>query len=191
MAQKKKVTKEEKSVLSLSEILSGLKGFQSTVLEKDAKNIFDVPYRIPFNNKGLQSITGGILGGKFIEISGDSQTGKSFLLYELVKGVQDMGGYAILWDGERALEEDIIKMVGIDNESGTLALQYDMDIVNFFSVASSMIVAIREKNKKCPILIGVDSFPAFTLPDAILSFNYYLSHPSIHSNSLKLSSFCA
>jgi len=166
MAKKKQeITGNKKK--SLSDILSGIKGMRAMVLEGNTEKVFEVPYRIPFSHRGLQAITGGIMGGKFHEISGDSQSGKSFLLYELIKNTQEMGGYVLLFDGERALEEAYLKVVGIDSESGTLAIEYNMDVENFFGVSSQFIKAVRDVDKKCPVLIGVDSYPAFTIPDAI------------------------
>lgn len=165
MAKKQKSNKVEAKP-SLADILSGLKDVNPLVINEDSDKEFTIPYRIPFTHKGLQSITGGIMGGKFAEISGDSQTGKSFLLYELIKNTQDMGGYALLFDGERALEANYIKMTGIKKD-GTLALEYNMDIDNFFGYSAQFILAIRAINKTCPILIGVDSFPSFTCPLAL------------------------
>lgn len=156
----KTVKKAKKPEFSLADIVGELKDFQIDVMNEDTK-FEEAPYRIPFRHKGLQKITGGIIGGKFAEISGMSQAGKSFLFYELASEAQKMGGFALLFDGERAFETAYADIVGLDMKAGTFSVSYEVDIDKLFNMSIKLIKAIRKKKKKLsvPILIGVDSFP--------------------------------
>ena len=136
-----------------------MKSFKATVLTKD-KRLKPAPYRIPFQNKALQLISGGIIGGKFCEIAAESQCGKSFLAYELIAEVQKMGGYAFLNDGERAFEESYAEMMDIDIEGGTFAYSTEQDINIIFASWRKAITAVRKKKKKAPILLVQDSYPS-------------------------------
>lgn len=163
-SKKEKKQKPPTGPRSLKEIMAGVNKFKSEILEEKESSDFDFPYRIPFSHQGLQAITGGIIGGKMAEISGDSQTGKSFLLYELIASVQKMGGYAQLYDLEQAFENAYAKIVGIDLTSGTLSIEHNPDLGNFFSSSMVFITNIRDFEKtnklpRAPILIGLDSFP--------------------------------
>lgn len=167
MAKKSKTKEEVVGPVSLEDIMKGVGKFEAKILSGEQEDDFAIPYRIPFKHVGLQSITGGIIGGKMAEISGDSQTGKSFLLYELIAGVQSMGGYALLFDLENAFENAFAKIVGINLRDGTFAIENNPDIGFFFSKSMMFITKIREfeklhKKPRAPILIGCDSFPGLS-----------------------------
>ena len=113
--KKKKVKKED----SFS---SELEAFGCSVLAETDNEEVLAPYIIPLRHKALNKITGGIVGGKFCEISADSQAGKSFLLYEIEAEAINMGGYALHFDGEKALEASYAKMVGLNMRGGKFIL---------------------------------------------------------------------
>ena len=119
-----------------------------------------VPWKVPFKHKGLQKITGGLLGGKIMEIRGDSQSGKSFLLYELIAGAIEMGGYSFLVDSEQAYEPAYGEKVGI----GSKGFLYSNQIIieDIFAKYVDFIKAVRSKVKDqdIPIVLGLDSFVA-------------------------------
>jgi RecA/RadA recombinase len=162
MRKRAKKEVKQKSVLSLNEIGMDLEKFSIRVLSSDSKKgIDEVPYKINFKHLGLQKITGGILGGKFIEISGSSGSGKSFLAYELVAECQKMGGYVLFFDGERALEEAYLKMFDIDLSIGTVAISYERDMDEAFKTKIEFIQKVRKKSKNSPILIVTDSYPSY------------------------------
>ena len=152
-------TKKAKKDLSVDDIVASMKGFSvETMSDKSADQ---VPYRIPFRHKALQAITGGIPGGKFTEIQGDSQCGKSYLLYELIAECLNMGGFAMLHDVERAYEPKFGARVGIEGDKKFL-MSWEKEVEKVFLASRKFVATVRAANKKCPILIGVDSFPPLT-----------------------------
>lgn len=116
------------------------------------------PYKIPFRHRGLQKITGGILGGHMAEISGMSGGGKSFLAYELIAECQKMGGVAVLFDGENAWEDAYGEMLGINMDDGTFLLSQERDMDRVFALMTKLIAATRSKKRDIPILLLVDSY---------------------------------
>jgi RecA/RadA recombinase len=188
---KKKVTKKapakkvaQKKEFDLNDIESELEGFSLSLIGEDEPEESIAPYIIPFHmdgkgSEGLQKISGGIFGGKFCEISGNSQAGKSFLLYQLMANAIKMGGYALLFDGERAFEEPYAKIVGLNIRSGHFAFgekrsktqknkgirgEPIVDIDDVFHASLAFAKAIRSKKKDLtiPIIIGIDSYPTLS-----------------------------
>lgn len=168
-ATPKKTKKKEVKAFSLEDISDELGKFESDIYSEDREEV-EPCYIIPFKNEAMQFATGGILGGKFHEISGDSQSGKSYILYDLYRSVQEMGGVCYHQDGERALTDAIMKSVKI-KKNGTLAITYERDINKYFAKIIAFIKAVRKKNKKCPILIGCDSFPSLQTTLALENFD--------------------
>jgi len=173
----KKVKKKVVKKFDLRDITDDMNKFAFSVMDEESKNEEIAPYKIPFRHHGLQKTTGGVLGGKFLEIAGASQSGKSFLLYELMSEAVQMGGFCQLFDGERAFEEPYAEMVGLDIRGGHFAFGeiqtatqkkkglrgdpiVDMDMV--FKAMYAFITNIRKKVKdlSIPIVMGVDSYPA-------------------------------
>lgn len=154
-AKPKKAGKE----LSVDDIVTAMKGFSVEAMSD--KSADQVPYRIPFKHRGLQAITGGVPGGKFTEVQGDSQAGKSYLLYELIAECMSMGGYAMLHDVERAYEPKFGARVGIEGDKKFL-ISWEKELEKVFLSSRKFIATVRKANKKCPILIGIDSFPPLT-----------------------------
>lgn len=116
-----------------------------------------LPYTIPFSNIGLQLITGGVPGGRMTELSGDSQCGKSYLFYDLMLSIQSMGGYTLMSDPEIGWEPKFGRRVGLTDSF----LYSDEKIMEkVLSWSRDNILAIRKKDKKAPILFGIDSYAA-------------------------------
>lgn len=113
-------------------------------------------YSVPFRHLGLQKITNGVQAGWLCEFRGESQSGKSFLLYELMAESEKMGGHNLLFDLEHALEESYKPTVGITDER--TEVEYETAIEKIVPLATKFVERIREKNKKCPIIIGIDSW---------------------------------
>lgn len=124
--------------------------------------------RIPFKNEALNKATGGIISGTITEISGESSSGKSFLLYDLIASTIDMGGYALLCDPEGAYDSSIAKVCNINVKSGRFFMMENAkgepvsDIEEIFAEAYRFMSDIRKSGvkKNIPIVIGVDSFGA-------------------------------
>jgi len=132
------------------------KSFQLEIISEDSEDT--IPYYIPYRHKGLQLITGGVPGGRFGEIQGDSQSGKSFLLYELGFQAIDMGGVFVLADVERAFQPSYGKRVGLrGNKKFVLSKARNMQKI--FNSFRKVVLGVREVNKSCPILLGIDSYP--------------------------------
>ena len=170
----KRAKKEEDTVqrVNLTDFKAELNKFSFEVMNEDTSEEDDIPYYIPFKNEALQFITGGICGGKMAEISGDSQVGKSFLAYELISSCQEMGGYALLIDGERATTKAILKRNGVKFDN-SFAMSTEQDMTTIFGMMLTFIKTIRVREKEAkikkitPILIVVDSFPAMQIPLAM------------------------
>lgn len=154
--QKEKKQKKAKE-LSVDSIVGELsKDFDIETMSENSKDM--TPYYIPFRHKGLQAATGGLPGGRFTEILGDSQCGKSYLLYEAIAECLEMEGYALLHDVERAYEPRYGKRVGIDGNK-KFGLSKEKELEKVFLLSRKFVTRIRAVNKTCPILIGVDSYP--------------------------------
>lgn len=157
-AMKKKMKHTKKSKKNgIDSIVSDLtKFFSISVMSEKSGDM--TPYYIPFAHKGLQYITGGVPGGRFTQIEGDSQCGKSYLLYELISETLNMGGYALLNDPEIAYEPEFGARVGITGDKKFIYSK-NKSLETFFDLSRKFIKAVRKSNKKCPILIGLDSYP--------------------------------
>lgn len=145
------------------------KEFEVQAMSDEAKD--QTPYYIPFRHHGLQYITGGVPGGRFTAIEGDSQSGKSFLLYELISECLNMGGYALLVDSENAFEPRFGKRVGITGNKRFMFTNMEVQLERSFRMFKKFVLAIRKKDKKAPILIGMDSFPAMQIKVALEQLN--------------------
>jgi recombination protein RecA len=96
--------------------------------EKDIKkklNLIDlksrlkdlVRFRVPTGIVAFDIITGGgIPAGRLTEILGDFSSGKSRLAYHVLAMTQKLGGVAMLLDQERALDEGLVNLTGLDIE---------------------------------------------------------------------------
>ncbi len=163
-AKKKVIKKKAKKVkatldgeFSVSDIVGDLaKDFEIEVMSESAED--RTPYYIPFKNKALQAITGGVPGGRMSEFRGDSQCGKSYLLYELGIETINMGGAFLLHDIETAYEPAYGRRVGLEGDKA-FGLSEEKKMENIFLLSRKFVNKIRERNTKCPILIGCDSYP--------------------------------
>jgi len=160
MKKKKKAIKKKSngsSDFDIDEIIGSLsKDFEVEVMSQDSPD--RTPYYISFMHKGLQMITGGVPGGRMSEFRGDSQCGKSYLLYELGIETINMGGAFLLHDVENAYEPAYGRRVGLSGNK-KFALSEEKKMENIFMLSRKFVEKIRKKNKTCPILIGVDSYP--------------------------------
>lgn len=153
--RKKKINKSKD--FDISKIVSDLaEKFEIEVMSEDSPD--RTPYYIKFRHKGLQMITGGVPGGRMIEIRGDSQSGKSYLLYELGIETIKMGGAFLLHDIETAYEPAYGIRVGLEGNR-KFALSEEKKMENIFALSRQFVLRVRKKNKTCPILIGADSYP--------------------------------
>jgi RecA/RadA recombinase len=102
---------------------------------------------------------GGIPNNRTICLAGDSGTGKTFLLLNMVAQAQKMGYYIIYYDTEGAVDVDNIKSFGVDPD------QFDhqpvSDIAKFRTSITTVVKQLmeaKEKGSKIPkIMICLDS----------------------------------
>lgn len=150
-------TKTKKASGSVDDLVADLaKDFDVEVMSESHED--RTPYFIPFRHKGLQAITGGVPGGRFTEVQGDSQCGKSYLLYELIAECLGMSGYALLHDIERAYEPKYGKRVGIEGDKKFI-LSKEKTLEQIFLSSRKFVLGVRKFDKNCPILVGIDSYP--------------------------------
>lgn len=152
----KKTTKKKTKFSSMDDVLESMcSEFNMEVMDANSED--RAPYFIPFRHIGLQKITGGIPGGRMTEIHGDSQCGKSYLLYELGIETINMGGAFQLHDVERAYEPAYGRRVGLEGNKKFL-LSPKKQMQEIFLTSRIFIKRIRSVDKTCPILVGVDSY---------------------------------
>lgn len=159
---KKKKTKVDPFQSAVDELV---KSFTVEVMDESTED--SVPYYIPFKHVGLQAITGGVPGGMVTVVEGDSQSGKSYLLYELIVQCLAMGGYALLSDPENALQARFMRRVGFAGNKRFLYTNQENQLARTFLMWRKFVTAIRKTDKKSPILIGCDSYPALQIKVAI------------------------
>lgn len=163
--KKKRVAKAASTDPFQSAVDELAKSFSVEVMDENVTE--SVPYYIPFRHVGLQAITGGVPGGKLTLIEGDSQCGKSYLLYELIVECLKMGGYALLSDPENALVPRFMKKAGLSGNQRFLYSNVETQLTRNFSMWRKFVTAIRAKDKTSPILIGADSYPAMQIKVAM------------------------
>lgn len=162
-SKKKKTNKIKNTIDTLADELA--KQFGVMVMSEEVAD--QVPYYIKFQHKGLQAITGGLPGGRFCQIEGDSQSSKSYLLYALMAETLSMGGHAMLIDPEISYESAYGARVGITGSKKFLYSK-NKSLERTFDIGRSFIKGVRKFDKDCPILFGVDSYPPL-LPNMTLA----------------------
>lgn len=153
----KKKASKKKDDAGLDVIMGEMTAFKKDIIDYSEGKGTESTYRIPFRNKALNKITGGISAGYFVELIGDSQSGKSFLIYELMAECEAMGGYNLLADLERALEDSYWGVVGLSPKRTILT--YQNRIEKLFPLFIKYVQQVRKKSKTAPILLAIDSYP--------------------------------
>lgn len=102
---------------------------------------------------------GGIPNNRTICLAGDSGTGKTFLLLNMVAKAQEMGYYVVYYDTEGAVDVDNIQAFGVDPEK--FDHQPVSDIAKFRTSITTLckkLMEAKEKGFKTPkIFIALDS----------------------------------
>ena len=102
---------------------------------------------------------GGIPNNRTICLAGDSGTGKTFLLLNMVAKAQQMGYYVVYYDTEGAVDVDNIQAFGVDPEK--FDHQPVSDIAKFRTSITTLckkLMEAKEKGFKTPkIFIALDS----------------------------------
>ena len=98
---------------------------------------------------------GGFPIGGITEIYGESSTAKTVFLTHAFKGAQEQGYYTVMVDNEHAYSPSFAKILGVDSEKLIYTMPETME--DCFETIEKAILAIREKDKDTPIVIGYDS----------------------------------
>ena len=98
---------------------------------------------------------GGFPIGGITEIYGESSTAKTVFLTHAFKGAQEQGYYTVMVDNEHAYSPSFAKILGVDSEKLIYTMPETMEAC--FETIEKAILAIREKDKDTPIVVGYDS----------------------------------
>jgi RecA/RadA recombinase len=159
MAKSKKVVDQD---AVRDEILQKLKKANKVLVPLQDDVTSFIPWTVPFNHIGLQKITGGLLGGKIMVIEGFSQTGKSWLLYELYANCIKMGGWVYHEDCEQAFEPAYGATCGIDYSTKRFMLSNETVVEEISINITNFITNVRSSlpDSSIPIVVGIDSLAA-------------------------------
>ena len=98
---------------------------------------------------------GGFPIGGITEIYGESSTAKTVFLTHAFKGAQEQGYYTVMVDNEHAYSPSFAKILGVDSDKLIYTMPETME--DCFETIEKAILAIREKDKDTPIVVGYDS----------------------------------
>lgn len=109
-----KVTSNSIAQSIVGAIRKKVKGATIDTLDRSSA-LADVKEWIPSGFPGMDHILGGGWAvGRASEVFGEEGCGKTALAHRAIKGVQDLGGYAVHLDFEAALDEQKMLQIGID-----------------------------------------------------------------------------
>jgi len=97
-----------------------------------------------YNNKDVE---GGIPVGRLTEIHGDPSTGKSLLAYMILADCVRKGGTAVLIDTETSVNEDFMRMLGLDPKKNLLYVPVNT-VEDVFDTIESILNTIKDAKKK-------------------------------------------
>lgn len=102
------------------------------------------------------ALSGGMPGGRVVEIFGDPSTGKSLIIYKMMAAVCRAGGFIILDDTESCYMEPYAAKLGVENKR---VIPMDSDTVEeHFERVLVVLADLRSKvGPHVPILIALDS----------------------------------
>lgn len=102
------------------------------------------------------AVTGGVPGGRVVEIFGDPSTGKSLIIYKVMACVTQRGGYVILDDTESCYMEPYAAKLGVDVKR-VIPLDSDTVEEHFERVLELHTKTRALLGPTVPILIALDS----------------------------------
>jgi recombination protein RecA len=105
---------------------------------------------------------GGLPMGKFINIYGDSASGKSLFCWKIVANIQKMGGVAWYFDTEHATFPEFVKVLGVDPQK--VAPVFGVTTIEkIFRTIMEGLLERKRKNLTNPLVIIIDSMKAVAL----------------------------
>jgi len=93
--------------------------------------------------------------GSIVELSGEAGSGKTAFISQAFKDAQKQGYHCVMIDNEHAYSKEFAKQLGVDNSKVIYAQPESME--ECFEFAEKVILAIRDKDPKTPIVVGFDS----------------------------------
>lgn len=101
-------------------------------------------------------LTGGMPGGRVVEIFGEPSTGKSLILYKMMADVCSGDGYVILDDTESCFQPPYARSLGVDTDR---VIPMDSDTVEeHFDRVIAVLAELRSKiGPDRPVMIALDS----------------------------------
>jgi|TARA_R110002126_G_scaffold220439_4_gene365864 recombination protein RecA len=99
---------------------------------------------------------GGIPVGKLTTIAGESASGKSLVVTQILANTQKMGGLAVYIDTENAASPDFMEQLGLDTKNNFMYVQPGT-IEEVFETIERLICLIREKAPDRLVCIAWDS----------------------------------
>ncbi len=114
---------------------------------------------------------GGMPEGRLIEIAGEPSTGKSHIVYQMARTVQQMGGLVVYIDTENATPVEKLGEIGINVSKNFVYCDTHCTEEVFKIVESTITKAKTVLHKNVPILVIWDSVAA-TSPKAELEGDY-------------------
>ena len=161
MGNKKKTDEQLKKYLELNKKISNkLKGGKSSIVDIFQKmgeitEYIDTGSYI-INAVLSGSIFGGIPNARSVEIAGPPQTGKSYLLMNIMRGAQARGYFVYYIDTEGSMEDADLLKFGINPEYAQIIKKLKtFNDVKFFI---NTIIDFKREDPTLKIFIGLDSF---------------------------------
>ena len=115
---------------------------------------------------------GGLPSGRFINIYGDSSSGKSLLCFKIVAEAQKRGGIAIYFDTERAVFPPFAKVLGVDETKMHYYPKVNA-IEDIFKIIVTIVNHKKKMNFKAPFLIIIDSMKATNIKEVVENFEEF------------------
>lgn len=109
---------------------------------------------------------GGLPLSKFINIYGDSSTGKSLIVAVIMHQVQKAGGFAVYFDTERAAFPPFMEVLGVDPKK-TIYVPKAKAIERIFATIVNVIINNKKINRDKPVVIAVDSMTATNIESVV------------------------
>jgi len=133
-----------------------------TIIDLSDRFESSIKYRISTGIIALDRIIGGgIPSGRLTEFYGGESTAKSRLLAHILAQTQKIGGIAVLIDTERALDEGLIRLTGLDVKSLVYpSVDKIKSIEDIYQALEDTARIIRPKYPDAPIVFGWDSVAA-------------------------------
>lgn len=150
-----KVTSNAFAQSIVAAIRKKVKGSKIDTLDRTSA-LSDVKEWIPSGFVGLDDVLGGGWAvGRASEVFGDEGCGKTAIAHRAIKGVQDLGGYAVLLDFEAALDEKKIIQLGID--PARVLHEVPDHIEQGWDIVWATMERLKESHPDAPVLIVWDS----------------------------------